>query len=610
MSVARLLLALLMASALMLGQASRARAQFDPIGGEFPVNLTTGRPQDDPSVAMASGGRSVVAWSSLLQDGDEDGIYARVFAASGAPLTGEIPVNVTTALAQNQAAAAAAADGRLIVVWVSAQQDGSGRGVVGRLFAADGTPSPEAIINTFTAGDQRDPAVAMTPDGRFVVVWASTDQDGSGFGVYAQAFLASGAPVGPETRVNATTDGDQRNPAVAMAADGRVVVVWQSQGQDGSGWGIYGRAYAADGTAGPEVRVNNVVVGDQVNPAVAAAPDGRFVVVWQSNEQDGNGWGVYGRSFAANGAPGPEVLVNTTTAMDQQNPAVAMTTSGKALVAWDSLGQDGSSTGIYAQRFGANGVRVGGEFQVNVTTPLSQSKPAVAIAANGNVMLAWEGRDGSATGVFARLYHWGNDPPVTQNDSYTLDGPTLNVPAPGVLANDSDPDLSGVTAQVVSGPTGGALTLNADGSFTYTPHAGFTGTDRFTYAAHDGSAASPATVTISGIASACLPRPRIRLNPAVGGGRLDVRVAPTPLSGQPPTFVTELRFGTFQNAVVTLGGQPIASGQVVPMAANTTEVLFTVARATAGQPTTVPFVVVDGCGEWPTFVGGGTGAGF
>lgn len=93
-----------------------------------------------------------------------------------------------------------------------------------------------------------------------------------------------------------------------------------------------------------------------------------------------------------------------------------------------------------------------------------------------------------------------NARPLVQNSSYTytVDTP-LTVAAPGVLSHDSDPDGDAITAVLVSGPTNGTLTLNADGSFTYTPNAGFRGQDSFTYNAFDGTNNSvrPATVTLS-----------------------------------------------------------------------------------------------------------------
>jgi hypothetical protein len=58
---------------------------------------------------------------------------------------------------------------------------------------------------------------------------------------------------------------------------------------------------------------------------------------------------------------------------------------------------------------------------------------------------------------------------------------TLTIIAPGVLANDSDIDTNTITAILVAGPAHGTLSLNANGSFTYTPVADFNGADSFTY---------------------------------------------------------------------------------------------------------------------------------
>ena len=89
--------------------------------------------------------------------------------------------------------------------------------------------------------------------------------------------------------------------------------------------------------------------------------------------------------------------------------------------------------------------------------------------------------------------------PVANADAYYVVGDTtLSVNTPGVLGNDTNADGWMLTAQLVTAPAHGQLTLNADGSFSYLPDAGFYGTDSFTYAAADAHAASaPATVTIA-----------------------------------------------------------------------------------------------------------------
>ncbi|MGB8338316.1 MAG: Ig-like domain-containing protein [Burkholderiales bacterium] len=93
-----------------------------------------------------------------------------------------------------------------------------------------------------------------------------------------------------------------------------------------------------------------------------------------------------------------------------------------------------------------------------------------------------------------------NDAPVAQNNSYSVNqGTVLTVAAStGVLANDSDPDGDALTAVLSAGPTKGTLTLNTNGSFTYTPNAGYSGIDTFTYRAYDGALYSNvATVTVT-----------------------------------------------------------------------------------------------------------------
>src|SRR5204862_188760 len=69
--------------------------------------------------------------------------------------------------------------------------------------------------------------------------------------------------------------------------------------------------------------------------------------------------------------------------------------------------------------------------------------------------------------------------------------------ATGVLANDTDPNGDPLTAVLVSNVTHGSLTLNGNGSFTYTPATGFTGTDSFTYQARDNSLALSNTATVT-----------------------------------------------------------------------------------------------------------------
>jgi hypothetical protein len=142
--------------------------------------------------------------------------------------------------------------------------------------------------------------VTSDASGNFVVIWQSTNQDGSDRGVFGQRYASTGAPLGPEFRVNTYTTSYQFNPAVASDSSGNFVVVWQSSYQDGSYRGVLGQRYGSTGTPlGPEFRVNTYTTGSQHDATAASDPSGSFIVVWVSSDQDGDSGGVFGQRYRA-----------------------------------------------------------------------------------------------------------------------------------------------------------------------------------------------------------------------------------------------------------------------------------------------------------------------
>ncbi len=120
----------------------------------------------------------------------------------------------------------------------------------------------------------------------------------------------------------------------------------------------------------------------------------------------------------------------------------------------------------------------------------------------GSDSFSYRASDGTLTSNVATVtigVTGANDAPTAAGEAYsTTEDTALTVAPPGVLANDTDSDGNPLTAVLESVPSHGTLTLNTDGSFTYTPAADFTGSDSFTYRASDGTLNSNvATVTIS-----------------------------------------------------------------------------------------------------------------
>jgi S-layer homology domain len=335
---------------------------------------------------------------------------ATAAAAQTPPMGPEIPVNTYTTGIQDVRAGAVAVDqgSGFGIVWESLGEDGDGYGVYGRAFFADGTPTGgQGRANTYTTGNQERAVVGADKNGDFVVAWESDGQDGSGYGIFAQRYANTGLPIGGEFQVNTYTTGSQSLPAVAMNRAGRFVVVWSGSGQDGDGEGVFGQIYDDNGGAiGGEFQVNTYTTGDQTRPAVAMNFTGDFVVVWESAGQDGDGLGVMARRYDAAGTPvGGEIPVNTFTTGDQKLASVGMDRLGNFVVAWDSAGSDGSGSGVSGRRFDSSGAPLTSEFPVNTFTPGFQGTPSLSMDRNGNFMVAWQSnQDGDAGGVIARAF--------------------------------------------------------------------------------------------------------------------------------------------------------------------------------------------------------------
>lgn len=413
-----------------LGLWSGLEAYGGPLGPETRLNVSTSGSQLSPAVVKDSAGNFVVVWEGAgSQSGQSDGtgVFMRRFDAAGAPLGGEIRVNTTTSGAQIGVDVDLDANGNFVVVW-----EGNGAqvghvdsyGVFAQRFFANGARNGgEFKVNTYTLGDQAGPGVAMAPNGSFVVSWESDGQDGSGMGVYAQRYNPDGTPNGAEFLVNSFTVGEQAGPSLVLEDDGSLLVVWESDGQlpDANGFGVFARRFDGSGPLGSEFLVNTVVVGDQAGGDVDVDGAGNMLIVWESYGQDASGtFGAYGQRFdGAGNKVGSEFRVNTTTAGDQAGPDVDYHSGGGFVVTWDSYGQDGSGFGVYAQRFDAGANKLASsDIRVNTTTSSNQLGPAIDTDPNGDFLVVWEGNGtGDTAGVFAQRFEF------TPPDTTILSGP-------------------------------------------------------------------------------------------------------------------------------------------------------------------------------------------
>ena len=255
------------------------------------------------------------------------------------------------------------------------------------LALATPLPADEFVVNEATTGTQIHRAAVSTASdggGNFVVVWLGADGTYGNYGIWASRFDAGTLRRGPDVLVNSFTTGRQIRPAVAVHPDGRFVVVWHDEAR-----GIFGQRFDALGAPlGGEFQVNTSVPPNFAYADVAGDATGRFVVVWTA--RDGSGYGVLAQVFSADGTPdGGEFMVNSATAGALTRPAVAMHAGGAFVAAWSGRRPDGSN-GIAARRFEANGVPVGLDFNVSEGEGMA---PHVEIHPAGGFLAVWWGSD-------------------------------------------------------------------------------------------------------------------------------------------------------------------------------------------------------------------------
>jgi hypothetical protein len=421
-----------LAASVLAAASASATAQTVWIGPEIPVNAVTAGSQFAPAIAATGDGGFVAAWQSSDADGSGFGVRARRFHADGSPATGEIPVNVTTAGDQVTPAVAVINGARFVVVWASNGQDGDGYGVFARVFATDGAPvSAEIPVNDSTAGSQVAPRVEKlfpgAPGAGFLVIWTGPDPAGDTNEIFARGFLGNPLTPAAEFRVNATVSGHQLSPALLRLADDSFVAAWASEGQDGSGYAVVARRFHHSGTFfTAEIPVPQITALDQLSPAVASVAGG-FVVAWQRTLQsDPQPVGpqpiVVFRRFALDGTPiSDEEQVNFDTSFRHERPALASDVDGGFIVAWRETDLDPEDKNVVAARFDSGGTPDGGAFRMNTTDANDQIDPVLAPGAlAGRFVAAWSsfGQDGSSYGVFAQRFGVAGAPCVA--DATTL----------------------------------------------------------------------------------------------------------------------------------------------------------------------------------------------
>jgi len=311
---------------------------------------------------------------------------------------------------------AGAKTGEFVVVW-----EGAGRtdpqAVLARFYSKTGTPRGVQVqVNKQIPPDQYDAAVAVDTAGNSIVVWSEVVGDNSE--IFFQRFNSKAKAIGVAVKVSVDDPAAPATPldvfpAVAATPDGGFVVTWiQSvppSDTDRIPPVVLFRAYNKNGAPlGAPIQVSTGLVRG-IRPDVCVSNAGQAVVVWTNVDGfrpfQNNKKGISMRRIAKTGVPaGPEVVAVQPNAYDSDG-AVSCAPNGTFVVIWHTDETPAvDRMDILGQRYTAIGRKSGAIFRVNSNAVGDQRDAAISHDASGNFVVVWESRETDTTRIVGRRF--------------------------------------------------------------------------------------------------------------------------------------------------------------------------------------------------------------
>jgi hypothetical protein len=301
------------------------------LSGEFLVSHNPQGANYDTDNASSSNGTSVVVW--VNDSATDSDIWAQRIDKTGHLTGSPIQVDVTGA-DSDRPHVSISGNGKFVVTWQDSNTDGT-TSVMMRYFSAAGSPLT-GITQVSDAGSQDYSPDVAASNGSLVITWAhahsSTDDD-----IYAERYVISGGVPTSPTRIDVNTDGNVENaPSVAMSPDGRFDIVYERQfSSNSSNWDILGSQYDKNGTLLHGAVHINYDTKPEYESSVSMDNAGNAVVAYA--EFVGIDDGIYANRWSSSNVVSSKINVHNTFGIDERFPSVALApTGGQFVVAYNT----------------------------------------------------------------------------------------------------------------------------------------------------------------------------------------------------------------------------------------------------------------------------------
>ncbi|MFY7835708.1 MAG: cadherin domain-containing protein [Novosphingobium sp.] len=439
---------------------------FDSAGIQIGSTLSLGTyfASNLQAVTLADGGFAVV-WSDSRTTGADtsgSGIRISTFDQAGNAILSEVLVNTATAGSQALPSITGLSDGGFVVAWTD-QANANWR-IKAQIFDALGSKvGSEFSASTLATpyGDEVGTSTVTLTNGNFAIAWHE------GYAQHVRVFTPTGVPVGAEISVPAYYAGASEGPELTALSDGAFVITWVGNygtNSDGSGSGIYFQAYDAGGAPIGAVQLaNTMLAGDQIEPSVVALDNGSFAITWTDMSVAGSDNDqIRSQIFVLSEAGAPPSEVTITSAQGSASSTIYAVEGDTAVAFVTAQAPQGSPAVQYAITGGADAA----QFTIDASTGLIRfaalpdfEAPADAGADNvyDVIVTASDGITSDSQVLAVRLTDMNDAPTIISPTAFSINENTVAVTT---LAA-SDLEGQAVRFYIAGGPDADRFTLNS-----------------------------------------------------------------------------------------------------------------------------------------------------
>lgn len=362
------------------------------------TNTTKKNNQSNPAISMNNKGEFASSWISSNQDGDKLGIIARIFDIEGKELLKEFIVNKNTIGKQTNSDISLNNNSEFMTVWEDDTQDKSSSGIFASFIDKSGNKIIEDFqVNQYTSSSQQSPVISSDGENNFIIVWESSKQDQSSYGVFARKINTKNQTQDPEFQVNTTTTSNQDNQDVSMNKNGDFIIVWQSSHESNNN--IFGQRYNNKSEKiGNEFNISNST-DNNLNPSVYLKESGDFIVTWETVMN--NSRNIIAKTFNSKGEKTTDQIITVDENKSNSNSDVTGL-NNKYIISWERQESEFDYT-INYKEIDIKENKISESKKVNSLVAANKTYPTISSNNNDLSVISWEDTDSDSKGIFAKI---------------------------------------------------------------------------------------------------------------------------------------------------------------------------------------------------------------